>query len=146
VAEFRYALLVPRLEAILQADPRLRDAHVTQELDTPTTFPWVRLRMVRAGRLPIHLVAGVVSGYPDDVTPLVGITVWHCSVQSAADACRQRDELVSTLIDVLRDNYTLGGLVNTIQATGVDFGEGRNEGSDGIYARADIALECRVLA
>lgn len=150
MAEFAYSSLVSAIETILRADTRLRGVHVTQEMDFPIEFPWVQIRLVRSERRAYQMVAGVPGGAPDDVTITVELVAWQMSAQGAADAARQRDVLVSALVDVLRDNYRLGGSINTHQVTDISFAQGirdsdQNAEHAGIYANATLSLACRVL-
>lgn len=141
MAELDYAGLVAGIEAQLKGDPRLAGTDVTQEMDPPTTFPCVQVELTRAPRRAFQLAAGSIIAGPDLVTPMVALHCWQVSVQSTADAARQRDALVRTVIDVMRKDYTIGGRVDTHQITDVQFATGRPEGATGIYAKAILTLE-----
>lgn len=147
MAEFDYAGLVNGLETLLQADTGLRvlDAHVTQELDEPTEFPWVQVKLVRSNRVPFQIVAGIAAGAPDDVTTMLELICWAMSAQGAADAARQRDILASATVDALRRDYTVGGRCAWVQVEGITFADFKSD-QGGIYSSATLSLAARELA
>jgi hypothetical protein len=144
VAELSYAGLVSGVEAILKAAPALGGVHVTQELDAPTEFPWVTVRLARVTRRPFHIVGGLIAGAPDEVTATLLLVCYEMSAQGAADAGRMREALVRSVVDVLRTDPTLGQRVDYAQVTQVDFQE--EPGDAAIYAKAAVTVECVALA
>lgn len=141
MAELDYAGLVRGVVQILNAASALRalDAFATDEFDEPTEFPCVQVRIVRATRRPYQMTAGNIAAGPDEVNATLTATCWALSVQGAADAAQQRDQLVSAVVDVIRGDPTLGGRVDWCQPADVAFHEYKNE-QGGIYSSAVLTL------
>ena len=144
MAELSYAGLVTGVESILKAAPTLAAVHVTQELDAPTEFPWVTVRLARVTRRPFHIVSSLIAGSPDEVTASLLLVCYEMSAQGAADAGRMREILVRAVVDVLRTDPTLGQRVDYANVTQVDFAE--EPGEAAIYAKAAVSVDCVVLA
>lgn len=141
MAELDYAGLVRGVVAILNASATLRalDCTATDEFDEPTEFPCVQVRIARATRRPFQMTAGNLAGGPDEVNTTLTATCWALSVQGAADAAQQRDQLVSAVVDTIRNDPTLGGRVDWCQPSDVVFSEFKNE-QGGIYSSAALTL------
>lgn len=144
MAELSYAGLVAGVEAQLKADPRLRGVQITQELDPPTEFPFVQVRLIRVARKPYHIVAGLVAPGPDEVSVTLSLLCYEMSAQGAADAGRLREALVTNVVDVIRGEPTLGGRVDYALVTAIDFAE--EPGDAAIYAKAAITVQATALA
>lgn len=144
MAELSYAGLVSGVEAQLRADMRLRGVHVTQELEPPTEFPWVQVRLARVVRKPFHIVASLVAGAPDEVNATLLLVCYEMSAQGAADAGRMREALVTNVIDAIRIDPTLGGRVDYAVVSSIDFAE--EPGDAAIYAKAAVTVEATALA
>src|SRR5690348_4816575 len=111
MAEVPYADLVTFWEKTLQADPRLDGVDVSQEFEDPGDMqcPAVRILLTEAPRQPWVLVAASTVGGQDRVLIHFEFHCWALSAQSAADAARQRDALIKTVVDVVRDNPFMVG-------------------------------------
>lgn len=147
MGELNYAGLVRGVVAQLNAAGTLRalDAVATDELDPPTEFPAVQVRIARATRRPFQMTAGNLAAGPDDVTATLTATCWALSVQGAADAAQQRDQLVAAVVDVIRTDPTIGGRVDWCQPTDIVFSEYKNDEGGGIYSSAALTLEAVAL-
>ena len=144
MAELSYAGLVSGVEAQLKANMLLRGVQITQELDPPTEFPFVQVRLIRVTRRPYHIVAGLVSPGPDEVSVTLNLLCYEMSAQGAADAGRLRDALVSNVVDAIRTDPTLGSRVDYAVVTAIDFAE--EPGDAAIYAKAAITVQATALA
>lgn len=141
MAELDYSAIITAAETQLRAYGPLRDAkaHVTQELDEPHEFPWVRIDIGNVAREPMVMTAGLLQGGPDYVRPELLVTVFAVSAQSAADARRQRDAVLRLVVDGLRSDFTLGGTVAAHSVTGIQFNTEKGAGDPPtIYASAVI--------
>jgi hypothetical protein len=140
VAEFDTLALADAVEAILKADPRCRDMHVTQEFLEAPVFPSVFIDVPSEDRVPRYLTGGIQGGgAPDEITPHLTITITAADVQGARAARRQAHDAARTIVDVLRNDYTLGGTVLTHQCTRIDFARGEPEAQT-MYARAMLSI------
>lgn len=146
MAELNYSDLTIYVTDVLRADGRLKGTHVTDELDAPTEFPSVLVKLLRSTRQPFQIVAGISAGQPDLLHVYLAIECWDFSAQSARDAARKRDRLVKRVVDVLRDNYQLGvnedgnPRVDFCQVSQIDFGSQKAENST--YASGVLTLDC----
>src|SRR5439155_22312588 len=135
-------------------DPRLDGVDVSQELEDPTDMqcPAVRIILVDAPREPWVIVAASVVAGQDRILVHFDFHCWALSAQGTADAARQRDALVKTVVDVIRDNpfmvgsTTLSDATNTanvdfVTVKGVSFDLRRTEG--GIYASGVVGVEAQ---
>lgn len=141
-----YSGLIAAIEAILRDDPTLdeRSVHVTQEpIDpTPEQCPCVQVTLLRFDRRPRRMVgmAYGAGGFDEDLA--IGIRCTAFSAESAADAQRQRDDLVALVHEALGTQPTLGGLVQYAYVTGGTPTGRADEGS--IYAAMDLTMTARV--
>lgn len=143
MAELDYAGLLTGLENQLKADAALDGVTVTQEPMNPTTeeCPAVLLQLRRASRRPQRIVGGLLAGAPDDVTALIEVQCWTFSGQGAADAGRQRDDLLRNVIDAVRRDSSIGSRVLWSQATVVDFQTAPGGSGGSVYAVAVLTVE-----
>lgn len=136
MAGLDYMALVSYVVDLLKCDDRLSEesfsvpVHVTDETEPPTMdlCPAVQVQLVRVEHNPLVMVAGLAGAGPDDVTAYMDIRCIHFSAQSTADARRQGQRLLNAVVNVLRDDPTLGASCNQwAQVTGIDFATERTE-------------------
>jgi hypothetical protein len=144
VAEFDTLAMADAVEAILKADPRCADWHVTQEFDPALSWPWVVIDTPSEERTATFLTGG--HGAPDVVQPRLTITINTADVQSARSARRQAHDAARIAVDVLRGDYTLGGTVLTHQVHRIEFTAGADAEHATMYAAARLHLTAEAIA
>ena len=144
-----YSTVEQALLAVLRADPAIqaeqdagRAIHITDEPDTPTMeqCPAVQAYVESASRPVVRLAQGQ---RPNDETITLRIRCSAASAESVPDARRQRDALVSLVLDALEGSVaarTLQGAVASSRVSRVDLEP--VERSTGTFARAVLTVEC----
>lgn len=142
MAELDYAGLTTGLVQQLKDTDGLDGVHVTAEPDPPTTeqCPAVLVHLTRASRTPARLVAGLTTGAPDDVVARFQLGCFVFSAQGAADAARQRDELLTIVVDAVRADRSIGGRVDWCEAGDVDFSYQPGGSHGSFYAVAILTV------
>lgn len=146
MAALNYADLVDGLVAILRADARLEDVqHVSPEPDDPTMeqCPAILVRVANFTREPYHLVGGLSAGAPYKETVRLELACWAFAAESAGDAVRRLQALLTLVLAVCADNVTLGGRVTAAHVLRGDILTRRGQG--GIFASALLGLDCLAL-
>ena len=147
MAAFDYTGLLARVVRILRTDDRVSAiaATVTDEPDYPTAeqCPAIQVAMVGFSRRRVRMVARSAAGQPYDETIQLAMRCVAFSGHGAADARRQRDELVRAVEQALDDAATLE---DTVQLCDVRPGPvGARTADDGsMCAEMTLQLEVQV--
>ena len=144
MTELPFADIIATLETLLQN--ALPSVLVTQELDLPTTeqCPAVIIVLRRATHIPKQIVGSI--GAQDEVNITVELQCWEFNAESVGNAARARDVLAQSVVDVLRANVTIGGLVQWLRVGGIEFANQPSGDGGGIYAVATVAVVATSLA
>ena len=142
MAAISYSTLLAQILTVLRNADALQGAHVTDEPDYPTAeqCPAVQVAFVGFTRVRRRIVARAAAGMPYDETIHFAVRCTAFSGQSAADARRQRDELVQAVEAILDDVPTLGNLVQQMDVLAGEAGD-RTAENGSMYAELTLRLE-----
>lgn len=142
MAEFDYALASRTIEQTLKDDARFTTeefpVYVTRDATPPTAqqTPAVQIKRKQVTRTPWVMVGLATNAGQDKVEMQVDAICHVFSAQGTDDAEQQVDKLCKLVVDCLRDNPTLAGLVDSCRVTGVTWDSGQLEQS--FYAGAAV--------
>lgn len=141
-----YASLTAALVATIHDAPGIlawRDAgtplHVSAAVTAPTMeqCPAVRVLPQSAEKVPTRM--GVTN--PSNETVTYVVTCWAFSAEDSADAARQRDEMLTKVLDALERDRQLANTVCSLEVGGIAFRP--IQVSDMLFATADITVRLK---
>jgi hypothetical protein len=123
-----------------QLNNSLTTVGVKIDIEYATTMdisvPWIGIFLVEAPR-NVAVIRATTGPY-NDVKPTFGITCRGYNLESMAEACRQRDNLLKEVEEVLQLDTSIQSTVSMSNITNTDFEAGTE--SEGFYSEGTITL------